>query len=338
MESNEGKRSLTVVVTLLLLFVAHGPLGPGLLLRAQSSEQTWEQAAGGKQQFDVASVRENKSDGRSYSNFSLDNGNAYFTVSKKDQLSPSGSLFSANNQTLMRYIIFAYKLSGTQELALRFDFFEGLKLHVPEWVRNDRFDIQARAPGQVSKDQMRLMMQSLLAERFKLAVHMETREAPVFTLELARPGELGPYLRRHPASDDCANTAFPKGSANVVPAADSLSALPIPCGVIAHLPSTAPGFTRFGGRDVALAMLATSLPTQTGMATLPRPVIDETGLRGEYDFSLEWTFEDSSEGNSQESGGTFREALKDQLGLKLKPEKKAVEVLVIDHIEPPAPN
>ena len=152
MESNERKRSLTVVVTLFLLFVAHEPLGAGALLHAPSTEQTWEQAAGGKQQSEVASVRENKSDGRSYSNFSLDNGNAYFTVSENGQPSPSGSLFSANNQTLMRYIIFACKLSGTQELALRFDFFEGPKLLVPQWVRGDRFDIEVRAPKATARN------------------------------------------------------------------------------------------------------------------------------------------------------------------------------------------
>jgi uncharacterized protein (TIGR03435 family) len=333
--AKRGLRHSSVCLILLAGLTTPGAVG---LLRGQSPEASWEKAAGGKQQFEVASVREDKSGGPSSSNFSLDNGNAYFVVGKDDVLSPSGSLFSAKNQSLLRYIIFAYKLNGTQELALRFGYFKGLESKVPEWVRNEGFDIEARAPGQTTKDQMRLMMQSLLAERFKLAVHMDTREAPVFVLELAKPREAGPQLRQHRASDDCASMAFPKDSDNNAPAAQSASTLPIPCEVIAHLPPSAPGSHRFGGRDVPLAMLATSLPTQTGMLTLPRPVIDVTGLKGEYDFSLEWTPEDTSEVNNQESGGTFQEALKQQLGLKLKPDKGPVEVLVIDYVEPPAPN
>jgi uncharacterized protein (TIGR03435 family) len=309
--------------------------GAGRQLRAQSAEQSWEKAAGGKQQFEVASVRENKSGGPSHSNFSLDNGNAFFVIGKDDALTPGGTLFSAANLPLMRYIAFAYKLSGTQELALRFDFYEGLKLHMPEWVKDSRFDIEARAPSQATKDQMRLMMQSLLAERFKLAVHIETRQAPVFALVEANPGKTGPQLVTHRAGDDCEKTQFPEGSgeSNL-----SLNALPIPCGEIAHLPPIAPGSHRFGGRNVPMAMLAPSMPMQTGLATLSRPVIDETGLAGGFDFWMEWTPEDTSEVNNQESGGTFQDALKQQLGLKLKPDKGAVEVMVIDHVEAPAPN
>lgn len=310
----------------------------GLSASAQSAQQDWEKAAGAKQQFDVASVRENKSGGPSYSNFSLDNGNAYFIINKNDKLDLSGTLFSAKNQSLMRYIIFAYKLSGTQELALRFDYFKGLELHVPAWVKDGGYDIEARAPQPATKDQLRLMMQNLLDERFKLQVHWETREAPVFALVLEKPGSLGPQIEEHKASDDCSATAFPEGPSKGAASAQSLSALSIPCGQIAHLPPGAPGANRFGGRNVTLALLGTSMPTQTGLLTLPRPVVDETGLKGGYDFWIEWTYEDTSEVDNGETGGTFREALKNQLGLKLKPEKGPVQVLVIDHVERPTAN
>jgi uncharacterized protein (TIGR03435 family) len=304
-------------------------------LRAQSVASDWEKVAGGKLEFDVASVRQDTSEGRSYSNFSLDNGNAYWVVDANDKLAPSGTLFSAKNQTLMRYIVFAYKLSGNQELALRFDYYKGLELHTPGWVKSDRYDIEARAAGPATKDQMRLMLQSLLAERFKLAVHWETREAPVFGLVLATPGKPGPQLRPHPAGDDCAKTQFPESNGAGVP---SLSALPIPCGEIAHLSPSAPGAHRFGGRNVPLPQLATSIPMQTGLVTVPRPVIDRTGLGEGFDFWMEWVPEDTSEIDNHESGGTFREALKNQLGLKLDPQKGPVEVLVIDHVEQPSAN
>jgi uncharacterized protein (TIGR03435 family) len=322
----------------MLLSASFLMLAAALHLHSQSPPLSWEKAAGSQQQFDVASVHENKNGGPSHSNFSLDNGNGYFTIGKDDILTPSGSLFSAENQSLLRYIIFAYKLSGTQELALRFGYFKGLESPVPGWVRNSGFDIEARAPQSTTKDQMRLMMQSLLAERFKLAVHFETREAPVFALELAKAGSLGPQLQKHQTGDDCAEAVFPTGPRSGATAKQPQSAIPIPCGELAHLPPSAPGANRFGGRDVPLSLLATSLPTQTGMAVIPRPVIDKTGLEGNYDFSIEWTPEDTSEVNNQESGGTFQEALKEQLGLKLQPEKGPVEVLVIDHVEPPSPN
>ncbi|MGA8086199.1 MAG: TIGR03435 family protein [Terracidiphilus sp.] len=328
---NKKRRFLATIWVLVLVSGVFDCLG--FSVRAQSTKQDWEKAAGGKQQFEVASVRENKSGGPSYSNFSLDNGNAYFIIKKNDKLDLNGTLFSAKNQTLMRYIIFAYKLSGTQELALRFDYFEGLQLHVPQWVKDDRYDIEARAPEPATKDQLRLMMQSLLAERFKLKVHNETREAPVFALVLEKPGKLGPQLEQHKADDDCNATAFPEGSGKGAAPAQSLSALPIPCGQIAHLLPGSPGANRFGGRNVTLALLGTSMPTQTGLLTLPRPVLDETGLKGGFDFWLEWTPEDLSEVDNGETGGTFREALKNQLGLKLERAKGSVQVLVIDHVE-----
>ena len=308
-------------------------------VRAQSSPAAaWENAAGGKQAFEVASVRADKSGDRSYSNFSLDNGNTYLTISKDDAMTPRGTLFMASHLPLFRYIIFAYKLSGTQELALRFDFWQGLDEHVPALVRNGEFDIEARAPYPATKDQMRMMMQSLLAERFKLAVSWQTREVPVYAMVLLKPGKLGPQLQPHPASDNCATTVFPAASGKGVPAAQPTATLPIPCGEIAHLPTSAPGAHRIGGRDITLAMLAESLPTQTGLVTLPRPVLDGTGLKGGFDFSMEWTPEDTSFVDNHESGGTFREALKKELGLKLQPEKGPVEILVVDHVEPPSPN
>jgi uncharacterized protein (TIGR03435 family) len=78
------------------------------------------------------------------------------------------------------------------------------------------------------------------------------------------------------------------------------------------------------------------LPTMTGMAVLPRPVVDETGLNGTFDFSLEWLPEFNAPADA--SGPTFREALKEQTGLTLEPKKGPVDILVIDHIEQPEAN
>jgi uncharacterized protein (TIGR03435 family) len=296
-----------------------------------------------KVEFDAASVRPSGPDEKQSSTFSLDNGNVYFAVGKDDALSPTGGYFSATNTNLLRFIIFAYNLNGTQELALRFNFWSGMSSSVPAWVRTDGFDIRARADGHPTKEQVRAMLRSLLEDRFKLQAHMETRQVPVFALAAIKTSQTGPQLQRHPSTDSCSDTSSTSLATDAAstPKAQAVAAkaLPIVCGVIAHLPPSAPGQVRFGGRDVTLAQLANALPTQTGMATLPRPVIDQTGLSGAFDFSLEWMPEyDGTPAQGDESGTTFREALKDQLGLKLESQKGPVEVLVIDHVEHPSEN
>ena len=356
---NDARRLLVIVCATLL------SAGSAVSVRAQDGGQGWEKAAGGPQQFDVASVRESKLGGSSNSNFTLDgNGNAYWVMDRDVKTAPEGNLFRATSQPPMRYIIFAYKLEGTEELALRgagLGYWTGLGMEVPAWVSDARYDIEARAPGVATKDQMRLMMQSLLAERFKLAVHRETRQAPVFAMTLEKPGSLGPQLRAHPASDTCAATVYPDaagtgvdpgGATTAVPAktasgenqAGGSQVLPIPCGMIARLPAAAPGQHRIGGRNVTLAMVAASLPAQTGVATFPRPVIDRTGLAGTFDFLLEWTQVVSSDvavgpnAQSEEPGPSVAQAMKQQLGLKLESTRGPVELLVIDSIDRPSEN
>lgn len=296
-------------------------------------------------EFDVASVRQNKSDDRPSSTFSLDNGNVYSTVNKGDVFTPRGSYFAATNQPLWHYIAFAYNLSGTQELALRFNYFAGLSSKAPTWVTGgfevsaDRFDITARSDGRPNKDQMRLMMQALLADRFKLMVHRETRQAPIFALVLTKPGRTGAGLVPHSPSDSCAVEPVVEAddsTSNVPERSSTLGELPRVCGVIAHLPTNAVGHIRFGGRGVMLSLLASSLPTMTGMAMIPRPVIDETGLTGRFDFTLDWVQEFDAPSNA--SGPNFREGLKEQLGLKLEPRQGPVDILVIDRVEHPSAN
>ena len=299
-----------------------------------------------KLEFDVASVRQNKSDDRPSSTFSLDNGNVYSTVNKGDVFTPRGSYFATTNQPLWHYISFAYNLSGTQELALRFNYFAGLSSKAPTWatggfdVSADRFDISARSDERPTKEQMRLMMQALLADRFRLMVHHETRQAPVFALVPVKPGQRGAELVPHPASDTCAVEPATEGAdnsgSNVLAQRSTLRELPRVCGVIAHLPTSATGHIRFGGRGVTLSLLASSLPTMTGMAAIPRPVIDETGLNGTFDLTLDWVPEFNAPPDA--SGPNFREALKEQLGLKLEPQQGLVDILLIDRVEHPSAN
>jgi uncharacterized protein (TIGR03435 family) len=297
--------------------------------------------------FDVASVRPSKPGYPQHTNVPLDAGNVYATISPDDARSAAGGLLIATHQPLWRYITFAYKLSGTQELALRFNYFSGLpKSGAPAWVTGgfdspaDAFDIEARASSNPTIDQMRLMMQALLADRFHLVVHYQTSEASIFALVLVHSGVLGPHLRPHPANDACSTTPQPDQPAAVTKPELSpsvLGELPPVCGVIAHIPSSQDPSTSYGARRIPLTLLASSLPTMTGMAVIPRPVVDQTGLTGLYDFTLHWAFSTADTENG-DNAAAFHEALKNQLGLKLKPARANIDILIIDHIERPSEN
>jgi uncharacterized protein (TIGR03435 family) len=280
--------------------------------------------------FETASVRPSKPGSVQRSDVPLDAGNIYSTVAADDARTAAGGLLIASHQPLWRYISFAYKLSGTQELALRFNMFSGApRSGAPFWVTGsfdaspESFDITARAPAETSIEDMRLMMRTLLAERFHLETHMITADTPVFGFVLVTPGVLGPDL--HPASQPCNPEAAAAG-------------LPPACGVIAHVVSPGPGL-HFGGRAVPLSLFAASAPTMTGLAAMPRPVVDQTGLPGLYDFTLTWTHDDSgADGAMGDNAASFRTALKKQLGLQLKSARAPISFLVIDHVERPSEN
>ncbi len=282
--------------------------------------------------FDVASVRPSKSGSEQHTNVPLDSGNIYGTMSADDARTTAGGYLIATHQALWRYISFAYKLSGTQELALRFNMFPGApKSGAPFWVTGsfdaapEYFDISARAPADTSIDEMRLMMQGLLADRFHLVVYYTTVDAKVLALVLTKPGVTGPKLQHHASTDLCA-------------AASATGELPPVCGIIAHVSSSTPG-QHYGGRAVPLSLFATSVPTMTGLAAMPRPVVDQTGLSGLYDFALSWVH-DAAGGDAvvADNADSFRDALRTQLGLELKSSHAPVSFLIVDHVERPSEN
>jgi uncharacterized protein (TIGR03435 family) len=299
--------------------------------------------------FDVASVRASRPNEPQHTNVPLESGYVYGSISPDDTRGASGGLLIATRQALWRYIVFAYKLSATQEMALRFSIYSGVpKSGAPFWVTGsfeaapEFFDISARAPADTSIDQMRLMMQALLSDRFHLALHSVTANAPVFALVLSKPGLTGPNLQPHPPTDSCAAPAAPNQSESDHPTSRSSTSpsivgdLPPVCGVIAHVPSSAPGM-HYGGRAVPLSLLATTMPTMTGLAAIPRPVLDQTGLSGLYDFTLHWDWTPAGMETGDNTAG-FYEALKAQLGLELKRSHAPMSFIIVDHVERPSEN
>jgi uncharacterized protein (TIGR03435 family) len=188
----------------------------------------------------------------------------------------------------------------------------------PNWVGSDRFDIEAKVDDVVvaemakldreQRNQMeRQMVQQLLADRFKLAVHFETKELPVYALVVAKGG---PKLAVSTVKDG--GTSVSSGNA------------------------------RMTAKGVTMTKLAQTL-TQVLARELGRIVIDKTGIDGKYDVKLEWAPDSGSAtpGGSNDiapPGPSIFTATQEQLGLKLESTKAAVETLVIDHIEQPSEN
>jgi uncharacterized protein (TIGR03435 family) len=274
------------------------------------------QSPAAKLSFDVASIKQNTSDLPAYratSNFPLGLGESY---------PPNGSLLSATNYPVATYIAFAYKLTSSEQRTLQ--------AQLPKWTNDQRFDIEARAPGIATKDQMRLMMQSLLADRFKLAVHNEIKEAPVYALVLVKPGETGPQLHARAANSPAC------GAFSTSAAARSADGTPSSCDVFLTLVDTDRIHT--SARNITMRMIAGAMPLP-GLGQLDHPVVDQTGLTGTFDFTIECSPEPTAlNAQTNEIEPTFLQALKDQLGLKLESSNTRVTTLVIDHIDPPSPN
>jgi len=205
-------------------------------------------------------------------------------------------------------------------------------VNAPKWAENDLFEIQATfAPSALTASQKLSMLQTLLADRFRLAVHRERREVPAYALVIARKDRrLGPHLQPTPTvcTDWIANGR--QGEAPVI-----FGDLPCGRGVMSTYVMRQ---TR-----VPLSQLATLLSPR-----VDRPVEDRTGLTGPYAFDLRWAAEPSlpnaatggipSAATPDSLPASIFTAVQEQLGLKLEAIKGTVEFLLVDHIERPRPN
>jgi uncharacterized protein (TIGR03435 family) len=275
-------------------------------------------------QFEVASIKPNKS------------GDGRVMIGVQP-----GGRFTATNVPLKFLIRQAYQLQDFQIVG------------GPDWITSDRFDVIAKSEaddlgdpfraekqGQPSRGQ--LMIRALLAERFKLQVHNEDREMPIFGLVLARSdGKLGPQLQK--STTDCdAMMARGRGRGAMPPPgpppAPGQPGDRMQCGI-----RVAPGNLSVGGST--LAQVASSLGMFVG-----RVVVDKTGLTGPYDFTLTWTPDQMANRPPggpdplingvpiDPNGPSIYTAVQEQLGLKLESQRGPVGVLVIDRAEHPVEN
>ena len=178
----------------------------------------------------------------------------------------------------------------------------------PKWMGTQKFDLvgDPETPTRPSSDDFKKMVQNLLADRFRLALHCETRDLSVLAIV---PSKRGPKLTR--------STGPPSGIPSV---------------------GYSPGWLAAG--NATLADLATFLQR----FVTDRPVVDRTGITGKYDLALRWAPDDAqAEGNRQAGGGNdslpgLYTAIQEQLGLKLQEEKRPAQVYVVDHVDMPSEN
>jgi bla regulator protein blaR1 len=289
----------TVLVAAVAIPVSIG-MGTGRYLLAQTPKV----ADTTKLTFEVASVKPHKSDDQ-----------------RVTMVAQPGGRFTATNITLPFLIRTAYRLQDDQISG------------GPDWLASDRFDIVAKAEDSVPPTQLLSMIQTLLADRFKLALHHDTKELPIYALVLARSdGTLGSQLRRNDCVRDDTRRPTPPPDATQPP----------PCGSISN------GFGRLTLRGTPLAQVLQFLSPAVN-----RVVVDRTGLIGNFDLDLTWmpnNLPQRAPGTPADqpirvngvdvdpNGPSIFTAVQEQLGLKLESTKGPVDVLVIDHVEQPAPD
>jgi len=247
-----------------------------------------------------------------------------------------GDRFVATNQTLWRLIAVAYGAPGLLPQPLADYQISG----GPKWIDSDRFDLEAKAAGDVVRGiegtrRKQAMLQTLLAERFKVAVHHEMRDVPVYGLVLARRDRrLGPRLR--PLEVDCAalrrNPNYRPGPVFGTPAFDP-----------ANRDACGSGLSIDGVLKGGMTM--TDM-TVTFSRWMDKPVLDRTGLTGTFDVELQFSPEGllglpglppGVERPPNDAPSIFT-AVQEQLGLKLESSRGPVDILVIDHAEKPTEN
>jgi bla regulator protein BlaR1 len=208
----------------------------------------------------------------------------------------------------------------------------------PAWIESARYDINATGNHKPKQDEIPLMIQSLLADRFQLKIHHETKELPIYALVLAnKDGRLGPQLTE---SKEGSCSAF--DPTNPPPASEPGKPPVMGCGGMFMGPD------RVNGVANPISQLAPLLARMLG-----RTVVDKTGLTGKFDVKLQWTPDQAQLQAMAPPGGlppgmpapqfdpngpSIFTALQEQLGLKLDSEKGPVDILIIDHVEKPSEN
>jgi len=231
-----------------------------------------------------------------------------------------GDELRATNMPLRLIVQWAYNIRPQTH--------EGVLEGGPAWIDSEGFDLAAKAPARLSMDDAKAMLRALLAERFKLRVHKETRELPVFALVLAKKdGALGTGLRRSERDCSAFSAAVLNGDLGTDLRRDG-------CG----LRNVGPGNMAIRGS----AALPVMIPLISRGREIDRPIVDRTGLTGTFDIELKFSpIRPGVRGQEVPvpvEGTSLFTALQEQLGLKLEPQRGSIDVIVIDTVDRPTPD
>jgi uncharacterized protein (TIGR03435 family) len=290
-------RRRRAILTFGVVAIIAAPVVAGALNK-RAQVDTGREKPGASVVFEVAAVRANKSG---------------LIAAQWDDL--PGGRFVATNATLRMLIVDAYRIPDRQ------------LVDAPDWTRSERFDVNAKLEREApivrgTAGERQLALRSLLAQRFKLRVHGETRLVPMYALVMARADQKpGPILKS--SSTDCS----PEGMRARVDAAQAGQAVSGMCGTRATA-----GRLQFGGRmtDFARAL--------SGSAEIGRNVIDQTGLTGGWEFQLmflppQQRLPGQEPLPDDPNAPSLITALQEQLGLKLESIQGPIEFLVVDNVE-----
>ena len=190
----------------------------------------------------------------------------------------------------------------------------------PGWLGSERYTIEAKLPAGTDTDRLQLMLQKLLEERFRITLHRETKETPVYRLKVAKngpklkPAEDLPHYESEDERREAQREKVMEGMARLQAAVEASRRTGI----------------RTNNRRFRLARATTAKFAEALSGNLDRPVKDMTQLKGEYSFELEWTPDNQIRSDDTSLQVSIFTAIQEQLGLKLEPGNEAIEILVID--------
>jgi uncharacterized protein (TIGR03435 family) len=283
----------------------------GIILFVVVPMLTYAQTTDARPTFDAASIK-------------LSDPAANFVRSGGGPGTRDPGLFTCENCSLIALLSRAYDV-------------ERYRVSAPDWMQNSKFVVSAKVPAGATQEMFRLMMQNMLAERFKLAIHREQKEMRSYDLVIAKGG---PKLKRSaeepPAKDDAAETAPKHPEPTELPKIGKDGYPTLPSG---YSEAAMEGRQRIMYPGQTMQWFAGRMSAQLGC-----PAMDLTGLTGKYDFALFWSYSASNDtsaitSNTPPTGADFDpgvslvEAVQSQLGLKLVQKKETVEIIAVDHVE-----
>jgi uncharacterized protein (TIGR03435 family) len=261
-------------------------IAAGVAAQVAAAQST--DAGAARLQFEVISIREN-----------TDNGSSDMNRPRR-----SGELLFMHNTRIFSMVNYAYKLTATYQI-------DGYDKYPEQWKW---YDVEAKAPRDATDDQVRLMFQALLEDRFKFKVHREKRDLPLYEV----------------VSD--------KGKTKLRPSTNQPMEVTVEGRKIVQAPGTCSStLWREGVHWVCHAAgMDKIVASISGEKRFP--VVDHTEISGTFDFDVRYIPEDRRLDADVPPGPSFDQALQEELGLKLKKAKGSVEVIVIDHLEKPSEN